>query len=415
MTTCVYGVGKYTEENTGATRQPRGHNEKMMKNIQGKTIQTNPEDFSIQINDGLTQTSADGASLVYDKKYGIVYNVYMPGHQGSYGESRGRIALTFFPAAQPENQKTVIIAFGNEVYAPNAVLVSDGIVRCYYLRNSITITDHTTCYRDYSFLSNTLSDEAECQFVGNGGTVTLNTNNILSYLESKGYSGSTADPNEPVGLMGCTIFRRDDDGCVYCSLCNSSSYPVLCRSSDGGITWIPFSVYPHLAQYEFAYIYHKGSLYALCRTDNQTSIYYSFSHDNGTTWSEPIAVENSIQCKPRIIAFDEGILYACNIYNDDTGHRPFVQQGRTQVCLWFDDGEGKRIEEMTKVCTIHSIYGIVNICLLEILRELYMAYSTSVQAMEYQNGDKTVRGKDAIRFLKLGNITVRGRDPNTFE
>jgi hypothetical protein len=63
--------------------------------------------FSVQINDGLTQTSGDGASMAFDSKYGIMFCAYMPGLQGSYGESRGRIVLTYFPASQPTNSKTV--------------------------------------------------------------------------------------------------------------------------------------------------------------------------------------------------------------------------------------------------------------------------------------------------------------------
>ena len=33
---------------------------------------------SVQINDGLTQTSADGVNMVFDREYGIMFCVYMP-------------------------------------------------------------------------------------------------------------------------------------------------------------------------------------------------------------------------------------------------------------------------------------------------------------------------------------------------
>ncbi|MBR6748023.1 MAG: hypothetical protein IKM07_03715, partial [Clostridia bacterium] len=56
-------------------------------------------EYSTQINDGLTQTSADGAALAFDSKYGIMFCAYMPGFQGHYGESRGKIALSCFPAS----------------------------------------------------------------------------------------------------------------------------------------------------------------------------------------------------------------------------------------------------------------------------------------------------------------------------
>ncbi len=53
--------------------------------------------FSVQISNGFKETSADGAGLVFDSKYGIMFCAYMPGFQGSYGESRGKICLSYFP------------------------------------------------------------------------------------------------------------------------------------------------------------------------------------------------------------------------------------------------------------------------------------------------------------------------------
>lgn len=38
---------------------------------------------SVQINDGLTQTSGDGAALAFDTKYGIMFCAYMPGRHGA--------------------------------------------------------------------------------------------------------------------------------------------------------------------------------------------------------------------------------------------------------------------------------------------------------------------------------------------
>ena len=52
-------------------------------------------DTSVQINDGFDQTSGDGINMAFDSKYGIMFCLYMPGEHGSYGESRGRICLTY--------------------------------------------------------------------------------------------------------------------------------------------------------------------------------------------------------------------------------------------------------------------------------------------------------------------------------
>ena len=57
--------------------------------------------ISIQINDGFTQISADGACLHFGSKYGIMFCAYMPGKQGNYGESRNKISLSYFPVFQP--------------------------------------------------------------------------------------------------------------------------------------------------------------------------------------------------------------------------------------------------------------------------------------------------------------------------
>ena len=86
-----------------------------------------------------------------------------------------------------------------------------------------------------------------------------------------------------------------------------------------------------------------------------------------------------------------------NYFNDDTGNRPKIQQGRTSVRLHLG-------EDLKVVADIYSKCGIVNIALIDILNDVYMAYSTSELALEYQNGNPMVRGKDAIRYVKLGDL-----------
>ena len=38
------------------------------------------------------------------------------------------------------------------------------------------------------------------------------------------------------------------------------------------------------------------------------------------------------------------------------------------------------------------------------MNDIYLAYSTSELALEYQNGNPLVRGKDSIRYIKLGDL-----------
>ncbi|MBO7169926.1 MAG: hypothetical protein J6W28_01965, partial [Clostridia bacterium] len=93
-------------------------------------------DTSVQISNGLTETSADGAGLVFDSKYGVMFCAYMPGAQGHYGESRGRISLSYFPASQPTNIRFVTVATGDDVFCNNALGLGDGKVRVFYEKHS---------------------------------------------------------------------------------------------------------------------------------------------------------------------------------------------------------------------------------------------------------------------------------------
>ena len=86
-----------------------------------------------------------------------------------------------------------------------------------------------------------------------------------------------------------------------------------------------------------------------------------------------------------------------NYWNTDTGHRPESQQGRTAIRLIY--GENHRL-----VADLHRKYGMVNVCLIDIMQDVYLAYSTSELALEYQNGNPKVRGKDSIRYVKLGDL-----------
>ena len=106
-------------------------------------------DLSVQINNGLTQTSGDGTGMAFDSKYGIMFCFYMPGMQGCYGESRGRVCLTYFPASQPTNAMTIDIASGRDVYVPNIVGLGEGRVRVLYEDNSKADCDHFICYKDF--------------------------------------------------------------------------------------------------------------------------------------------------------------------------------------------------------------------------------------------------------------------------
>lgn len=359
--------------------------------------------FSTQINDGLTQTSADGASLAFDKKYGIMFCSYMPGPQGRYGESRGRISLSYFPASQPTNIKFVTVEEGDDVYCNNIFGLGEGKVRVFYERNSREDCDHFTCYKDYDYLTDTLSEEKVIKLKKeNGEIVPLTESEQFEYLEKNGFSDYTYKKSEQVSFGSHTIFNADD-GYTYGVITSYIAEPILYRSEDNLETIEIFAICPYLAQYEMDYKFLNGKIYAIFRTDRDiNSISYTVSDDMGKTWSEPVELKESIQCRPRLIVYNNSILMSYNYFNDDTKHRPEIQQGRTSVRICYGDNIDP--DKNTVVADLYSKCGIVNICLIDILNDVYMAYSTSELALEYQNGNPKVRGKDAIRYVKLGDL-----------
>ena len=361
-------------------------------------------EHSVQISDGLTQTSADGASLAFDTKYGIMFCAYMPGMQGCYGESRGKIALSLFPASQPTNIRFVDISQGNEEYCPFALSLGDGKVRVLYEKNSRAEGDHRICYKDYDFLTDQLSDERQVMLrKADGNLVALCESKVFGYLEQNSLREHTFCQTEQ--WAGCGLFTGPD-GKTYGAYTSEYAEPVLYRSEDHMATVEFFAAYPMTAQYEFAYRFLDGTIYAVYRTPPaRNSIYYTTSADMGKTWTEPVLLEDSVSCRPAMLCYNGHILMAYNHYNSNTGNRPAIQQARTTVRLRY--GEAADPNENPIVAEIYRKYGVVNISLAEILDDVYIAFSTSELALEYQNGNSRVRGKDAVRYAKLGDLIPR--------
>lgn len=354
---------------------------------------------SVQISNGLTETSADGASLAFDKKYGIMFCAYMPGPQGHYGESRGKIALSYFPASQPTNIRFLTIATGEDVYCQNILGLGEGRVRVFYEKNSRAEGDHKTFFKDYDYLADTLSQEETVMLQKeNGEVVPLCQSEQYAYLDKHGLSGRIHRCTEQISFGSHTIFTHSD-GYTYGAITSYVAEPILYRSKDNLKTLEFFAVCPFPAQYEMDYKFVGDTIHAVFRTEKDLgSVHYIYSCDMGKTWAEPLAFENSIQCRPRIINYKDSFLISYNYYNGDTKNRPEIQQGRTSVKLVY----GEALEE---VQDLYSKCGIVNVAVIDILNDVYFAYSTSELALEFQNGNPKVRGKDAIRYIKLGDLS----------
>ena len=358
---------------------------------------------SVQISDGLKETSADGASLAFDSKYGVMFCAYMPGLQGNYGESRGRISLSYFPASQPTNIKFVEVAVERGAYCPNILSLGNGRVRVFYEKDSLAEGDHYIAYKDFDFLTEKLSDENILMLKrDDGATVPLTTSEQFSYLEKNGYTAHTLMHTEQIAFGSHTIFRADD-GYVYGAVTSYLAEPILYRSRDDLKSLEFFAVCPYPAQYELDYKFLDGKICAVFRTPaERDSIYYTESADFGKTWSEPRLIPDSVSCRPRVINYAGKLLVIANHFNSDTENRPAIQQGRTVVRMYLlGDGEPS-FERAT--FELYSKCGMVNVSAIDILGDLYFAYSTSRLALEYQNGNPKVRGKDAIRYLYIGDL-----------
>lgn len=366
---------------------------------------------SVQINNGLTETSADGAVLAFDAKYGIMFCAYMPGQQGHYGESRGKIALSYFPASQPTNIKFITVSEDKDVYCNNIIGLGDGKVRIFYEKDSRAEGDHAYCFKDFDFLYGTLSDEKTVMVkTEDGKLVPLSLSYEFKYLEERGYHNHKYVKTEQIGH--CEYFKGED-GYTYGAALSYLAEPILYRSEDNGATVEFFAVYPESVQYEFEYKILDGKIYAIYRTNRENnSISFTSSCDMGKNWSEPVNFEESIQCRPRILVYNGHILTAYNYFNADTKNRPAVQQGRTSVRLRY--GESLNPNENTLVADLYSKCGIVNISVCDIMGDIYLAYSTSELALEFQNGNPKVRGKDAIRYVKLGDLIPKERDGKNY-
>lgn len=353
---------------------------------------------SVQISNGLTETSADGASLAYDKKYGIMFCAYMPGPQEHYGESRGKISLSYFPASQPTNIRYVTIDASRDTYCPNILGLGDGKVRVFYEKYSRDDCDHFISYKDFNFLTGELGQEEIIMLKKEDGTkVPLTQTQQFDYLRSKGYFNQEYRKSEQIAFGSHTIFRGDDN-LLYGAITSYVAEPILYRSDDNLSSIEFFAICPYECQYEFDYKFVDGKIYGIGRTQRETdNIFTTSSDDMGKSWTERVYLKDSIGCRPRIINYNGSFLTACNIYYNNTRHRPDIQQGRGSIKLSYGP-------DKIPVAELCSKYGIVNVCIIDILGDVYLAYSTSELALEYQNGNPRVRGKDAIRYIKLGDL-----------
>ena len=132
---------------------------------------------------------------------------------------------------------------------------------------------------------------------------------------------------------------------------------------------------------------------------------FSTSDDMGKTWTEPIAIEESISCRPRMIHYDGGLLMGYNYFNEEAKNKRIVTRDRTAIKLRLVDHDDPN--KCTVAADLINKWGLVNLSVVEMLGIVYIAYSTSEIPVEYINYDgpgPVVNGKDSMRYVKLGYI-----------
>lgn len=361
---------------------------------------------SVQISNGLKETSADGACLAFDRKYGIMFCSYMPGRQGAYGESRNSVRLAYFPATQPTNIRYVDIAEGHDEYCNNILGLGDGKVRVFYEKDSMADRDHTVCFKDFDFLTETLTEEKTMRFRDGDQESVYNLSTLFAYLDAHGYHNHSYLATEQLIIGGSTFFHGED-GYSYGAAVSYLSEIILFRSKDNLETVEPFAVFPHSVQYEFDYKFVDGQIYAIFRTDRkENSLSFTTSNDMGKTWTEPVALNESINCRPRMMPYNGGLLMAYNYLYTEAKPSKILNNRRTAIRLCMVNPKNPNQSE-----TIAELYNkreIVNISIANIFGDIYLAYSTSEAPLEYINyfGPEipVIHGKDAIRYVKLGDF-----------
>ena len=353
-------------------------------------------DKSVQVNDGLTQTNASAVECHFDKKYGIVFCAYLTGF-GNYGEQKGKVGLSYFPATQPTNSRHIIISNEEGVYEPNILGLGDGKVRVFYVKS---YGDKQYYYKDYNYISQILSEEKPVKVNIDNNLIPLTPGWYKDYLIQKGYTDFETAEYKGHGLI-MTSDLKSFDNCVWGTLTSYDYYPIIFKSQDNMETITPVAIYPIICDFELDLCFHNKIMHSVARCHDGT-IKYSKSPDFGKTWSKPYILENGSSCRPQITVYNNQLLIGYNIKDTNTDYRPPVSD-RTHIKLLLGNNEDPNTYKC--ILDLHSNYGIVYFRIIDILGDLYMAYSDSQIGLQTINTDeKEEDGKEAVRYVKLGHL-----------
>lgn len=352
----------------------------------------------VQVSDGLTQTAACASAAVYDKQNGLVFLSYKTGLPKRYGESTGRICLSVFPPSQPHNIRHRIIDIGigqsRGLLCTAHYLVGDGKTRMMF---TTTRGELAAYYRDYDFMTDTVSERTEVFLRTKDGDVRLDNTTYRKCLAEFGYS--TESTGEPI-INKVSTYRGELYTAV--SIDSPFGYGILCRIEDNIL--VPFAVCPEQTSYEFRYIINDEGIFAVTRIppdDHKTGHGgYVVSRDGGKTWEKTV-YEDGVQSRPDILEYRGKPLMVYNYKSDRSIQNfPPMHNFRNSIKMIYD---GKVLKD------IFSKYGIVEHETVSICGDLYMVFSNCPQALSTENGTAWIedgrpveQGKEAIQWMKLG-------------
>lgn len=352
-----------------------------------------------QISDGLTQTAACASAVVYDKQNGLVFVSYKTGLPKRYGESTGKLCLSVFPPSQPTNIRHRVIDIGvgqsRGLLCTAHYLVGDGVTRMMF---TTTRGELATYYRDYDFMTDTVSERTEVFLRTDEGDVRLNNASYRAYLDKLGLH--VESEAEPIINKVC---RYKDELYTAISV-DATGYPILCKIEDNIL--VPFAVCPEPMTYEFRYMINDSGIYGVYRVppdDHKTGhAAYTVSTDGGKTWNTRI-YQDGIQSRPDIMEYYGKPLMVYNYKSDKSIENfPPMHNFRNSIKMIYD---GEVILDM------FSKYGIVEHETISIRGDLYMAFSNCPQALSTENGAAWIedgrpveQGKEAIEWMKVGYL-----------
>ena len=357
------------------------------------------ERFLVQINDGLSEIAACGSAVAYDREYGIAAVLYNTGNHGHYGESTGKICLSMFAPSQPHNCRRRVVDYGvgesrgclcNAIYP-----LGGGIFRVAF---TLTKGDIAGYYRDYDFLTDSLTERREMFFRTSRGDERLTSESFRRYL---GDNGFVIRNTEPPFINKVTSF----DGRVYTAVTNEGwNYPVFCTIEENAL--VPFAIFPELNTYEFRFYADGSGIHGVSRIppdDHGTGhCAYVRSADGGRTWEKTV-FDDGVQSRPDILSYRGKPLVIYNYKSDlPTENMPPMHNHRNAV---------KFVHDGKVILDVFSKYGIVEHETIVIAGELYSAFSNCPLALSTENGKAweeeghpVEQGKEAVQWIKVGYI-----------